>query len=252
VASSAISATTPAGAAVASGYLYRHFRRIGASAPLAVWALSAAAVVSGLAFTVITMAGTVLNGDDSLAGVLGAASLSLLLVAALIGGLMVMTRHPRRILTWLQSACSRLPFGRSSRCADAPEVDSIVEQLTAITPRARDWAAAFWLAALSWAGDLACFVLSCYAVGIGPMGLGVSVVAYVAGLATSSVTLLPGGIGTVEAGLLVGLAHAGVSAPLAVAGILTYRIVAYGLVAVAGWTVWAVLRRRWRVEPVAT
>jgi len=252
VASSAMTATIPAGAAVASGYLYRQFRRVGASAPLAVWTVSAAAVVSGLAFSVLTMAGTVLQGDDSVTGVIGASGLSLVLVVALIGGLMLVTRHPRPIVTRLRALCAHLPGRRSRDCAsrsDDGDVDAVVAQLTAIDPRARDWVVAFWFASVSWAADLACFVLCCYAVGVGSLGAGVAVLAYVAGLATSSLTLLPGGIGTVEAGFMVGLAHAGVTAPLAVAGILTYRVVAYGLVALVGWTVWALLRRGRRSAP---
>ena len=243
VASSAMAATIPAGAAVAGGYLYRQFRRVGASAPLAVWTVSTAAVVSGLAFSVLTMAGAVLDGDDSIAGVVGAGGLSLVLVIALIGGLTLVTRHPRPIITRLRALCAHLPGRRSRDCASGPDVDSLVAQLTAIHPRVRDWGAAFWFASVSWAADLACFVFCCYAVGVDSLGAGMAVLAYVAGLATSSITLLPGGIGTVEAGFMVGLAHAGVSAPLAVAGILTYRVVAYGLVALVGWTAWALLRR---------
>jgi uncharacterized protein (TIRG00374 family) len=243
VASNAISATVPAGAAVSAGYLYRQLRRNGASAPLVVWTLAAAAVVSGLAFSVITMAGTVLDGDDSLAGVVGAGGLSLVAVVALIGGLMLVTRHPRPIVNGLRSLCGRLPLRRRSQgCDGSEDVERVVEQLSAITPRVRDWGAAFWFATVNWAADLACFVLCCYAVGVDELGVGVAVLAYVAGLATSSLTVLPGGIGTVEAGFMVGLAHAGVAAPVAIAGILTYRIVAYGLVALVGWTVWAVLR----------
>jgi uncharacterized membrane protein YbhN (UPF0104 family) len=80
-------------------------------------------------------------------------------------------------------------------------------------------------------------------VGVGNLGLGMAVLAYVAGLATSGLSVLPGGVGTVEAGFMVGLAHAGVAAPIALAGILTYRIVAYGLVGLVGWIAWAALRR---------
>jgi uncharacterized membrane protein YbhN (UPF0104 family) len=245
VASNAISVSVPAGTAVAAGYLYKQLRRIGAGAAVTAWTLAAAAVVSGLAFSVLTMAGTVLDGDDSLAGILGAGGLSLALVAALIGGLMVLTRHPRPVVNGLRRVCARLPWPRRRRgaCGREDEMEQVVEQLSAINPRARDWGAAFLFATANWATDLACFVLCCYAVGVGSLGVGVAVLAYVAGLATSSVSLLPGGIGTVEAGFMVGLAHAGVAAPLAVAGIFTYRLVAYVLVALVGWTVWGVLRR---------
>jgi uncharacterized membrane protein YbhN (UPF0104 family) len=64
-------------------------------------------------------------------------------------------------------------------------------------------------------------------------------------LATTSVNVMPAGIGTVEAGMLFGLTHAGVAASAAVAGILTYRLVAYVLVGVTGWAIWVAVRRRW-------
>jgi putative heme transporter len=244
-ASSAISNTVPAGVAVSAGYLYRQLRRSGATAPLVAWTLSAAAVVSTLAFTILTMIGTVLDGDSSLEAIVGAGGLSLVAVAALIALLGAVTRHPRPLVRALRAVCSRLPFARKRGCdEDAAAVDRVVEQLTLIRPRARDWGLAFWFALANWATDLGCFVLCCYAVGADRLGIGVAVLAYVAGLATSSISLLPGGVGSVEAGLLVGLTHAGVAVPTALAGILTYRLVAYGLVAAVGWGIWAALRRR--------
>jgi uncharacterized protein (TIRG00374 family) len=252
VASNALSVTLPAGTVVSAGYLYRQLRRNGASAPLVAWTIAAAAVVSGLAFSVITMVGTVLDGDDSIEGVVGAGGLSLVAVVGLIGALMLVTRHPRPLVNGFRAVLRRVPFlrGNAKDCGGEDEVDRVVAQLSAITPRARDWGAAFWFAIVNWAMDLACFVLCCYAVGVDRMGVGVAVLAYVAGLATSGVSLLPGGVGTVEAGFMVGLAHAGVAAPIAIAGILTYRIVAYGLVGLVGWIVWAALRRSRSSTPV--
>jgi uncharacterized protein (TIRG00374 family) len=245
LASTAISVSVPGGAAVSAGYLYRQLRRTGGSAPLVAWTLAAAGVVSGLAFTVLAMVGTVLSGGSSPAAIAGAGGLSLVVVLGLIALLNVVTRHPRPLLRALRSACRHLPLRRSGGCdaADEAALDRTVSQLTAITPRLRDWSAAFWFATLNWVTDLACFVLCCYAVGVNQLGFGVAVLAYVAGLATTSISLLPGGLGSVDAGLLVGLTHAGVAAPIAVVGILTYRIVAYALVAVVGWVAWAALRR---------
>jgi uncharacterized membrane protein YbhN (UPF0104 family) len=62
-------------------------------------------------------------------------------------------------------------------------------------------------------------------------------------LATTSISVIPAGVGAVEAGMLLGLTSAGVTGAVAVAGIVTYRVIAYILVAGAGWLVWAVLRR---------
>jgi uncharacterized membrane protein YbhN (UPF0104 family) len=100
------------------------------------------------------------------------------------------------------------------------------------------------LAVLTWASDLACFVLSLHAVGIIRLDIGAAALAYGAGLATTSVNVMPAGIGTVEAGMLFGLTHAGVAASTAVAGILTYRLVAYALVGISGWAIWVAVRSR--------
>jgi uncharacterized membrane protein YbhN (UPF0104 family) len=245
LASSAINMSVPAGAAVSTGYLYRQLRRAGGSAGVVAWTLTAAALVSGLAFSVLAMVGTLLAGGASLTAVAGAGGLGLLAVVGLVALLSTLTRHPEPILRGLRAACRRLP-GRRAACDPAKEsaFDRAAVQLASITPRWRDWLLAFWFALLNWVWDLACFVMCCYAVGVDRLGVGVAVLAYVAGLATSSLTLLPAGLGNVDAGLLAGLTHAGVAAPLAAGGVLAYRLVAYALVAAAGWVVWAALRRR--------
>jgi uncharacterized protein (TIRG00374 family) len=251
LASSAISVTVPAGAAVSAGYLYRQLRRIGGSAPLVAWTLAAAGVVSGLAFSVLAMVGTVLSDDSSLGAIVSAGGLSVVAVLGLIGLLSLITRHPRPLLRAIRSVCRHLPLRRANSCdaADEAALDRTATQLSAITPRLRDWSAAFWFAILNWVADLACFVMCCYAVGVDQLGVGVAVLAYVAGLATTSISLLPAGLGSIDAGLLVGLTHAGVAAPTAVVGILTYRLVAYALVAVVGWVAWAALRRARTLAP---
>jgi uncharacterized protein (TIRG00374 family) len=252
LASNAIAVSVPAGTAVSAGYLYRQLRRLGASAPLVAWTLAASAVVSTGAFTILTVAGTVLDGDTSMTAIVGTAGLTLVGVLGLIAVLSVLTRHPRPLVHAVRSTCRRLPGRRKRGCPEADEaaVDRVVEQITAISPRVRDWSAAFWFSLLNWAADLACFVLCCYAVGVTQLGLGAAVLAYVAGLATTSISLLPAGLGSVEAGMLVGLTHGGVAAPLAVAGIVVYRLVAYALVAAVGWVAWAALRRHLAGERV--
>jgi uncharacterized protein (TIRG00374 family) len=244
LASSAVNVTFPAGAVVSTGYLYKQLRRTGAGAPLVAWTLAATAVVSGAAFTVLAMAGTVLSGGSSLVDILGAGGVSLVAVLALIALLDLLTRHPEPILRAARAIYRRLPGRRSAGEAGESALDRTAAALASIAPRRRDWLLAFWFAALNWVWDLACFVMCCYAVGIDTLGIGVAVLAYVAGLATTSLSLLPAGLGNVDAGLLAGLTSAGVAAPLAAGGILAYRLVAYALVAAVGWVVWVALRRR--------
>jgi uncharacterized protein (TIRG00374 family) len=246
LASNAIAVSAPAGLAVSAAYLFRQLRRLGASAPLITWTLVAGAVVSTTTFSVITVAGTVLAGDTSIDAIAGTTGLSLLAVLGLIALLSVVTRHPRPLLHGVRTLCRRLPGRRAASCPDSDEnaLNRLADQITAITPRLRDWSAAFWFSLVNWLADLACFVLCCYAVGVTQLGLGAAMLAYVAGLATTSISLLPAGLGSLEAGMLLGLTHGGVAAPLAVAGIVIYRLVSYALVAAVGWVVWGALRRR--------
>jgi hypothetical protein len=125
-----------------------------------------------------------------------------------------------------------------------------IDQLAAIRPSAGLLIGAFFFAVLTWASDLAVFLFSLRAVGVGGVALSSAVVAYAAGLATVSISVVPAGIGTVEAGMLLELTHAGATGPMALAGVVTYRIIAYVLVAAAGWLVWAGLRRRDRRRPI--
>jgi uncharacterized protein (TIRG00374 family) len=166
-------------------------------------------------------------------------------VLVLIALLSTLTRHPQPTMRVVRAVAERLPRRRRSDCGSEPgALERTTAALAAISPRWGDWSLAFWFALANWIADLACFVLCCYAVGVDRLGVGAAVLAYVAGLATSTITLLPAGIGSVDAGLLVGLTHAGVTTSLAAVSVLTYRLVAYGLVAAVGWVVWAALRRR--------
>lgn len=243
-AASAITATVPGGPAVASGYLYRQFRRVGGSPALSGWSVGVAGALSIAGFGVVAGTAAALQSADSLADALGAAAVGLAAALGLIGLAVALLHHARPFLRLVQKVCRRLPgaAGRRQHCA-ATSLDQAVEQFTAIHPRWRHWLLAFAMAVLTWAADFACFVLSLHAVGIESVGIGAAAAAYGAGLATTSLSLVPGGLGTVETGMMFGLTQAGIAASRAVAGIVAYRLVAYVLVAGVGWSVWAVLRR---------
>jgi len=242
LAATGVSYTVPAGTAVSAGYLYRQLRRHGGSAPVVAWAVVAGSVVSVLAFSVLAMAGTVLAGDGSLGAILGAGGLSLLAGPAIVAVLTVLTRHPRVVLRAGVRVLRAVPGARRI-VADEQRVDRLATQLGAIQPGVRDWAAAFWCGFAAWAADFACFALCCTAVGVHGLGLGAAALAYAAGMAATSLSLLPGGLGSMEAAMLLGLGSAGISGSFAVAGVLAYRLLGYGLVACVGWLAWLHVRR---------
>lgn len=238
----AITAMVPAGPVASSAYLYRQFRRAGSSSALAGWAVTATTGLGLIAFGVVTGTAAVLGNDDSVGAAIRTGALGLFATVLLIGLSAALTRHAQPILRVLSATIGRAAHGSVDKTGCDEWLNRVVAQLSAIRPDVPQWSLAFVLAVLTWASDLACFAVSLRAVGIDHVDIGAAALAYGAGLATTSVNLIPGGIGTVEAGMLLGLTHAGVAASAAVAGILTYRLVAYVLVGVAGWAIWAAVR----------
>ena len=245
----AITAMVPAGPVASSAYLYRQFRRAGSSGALAGWAVTAATGLGLVAFGVVTGSAAVLGHNYSVGAALRSGALGLLAAVALIALSALLTRHPRPILRVLCGRVGRVVHRSADKAGCDAWLNRVVAQLSAIRPGMRQWSLAFAFAVLTWASDLGCFVLSLHAVGIDHLDIRAAALAYGAGLATTGVNVMPAGIGTVEAGMLLGLTHAGVAASAAVAGILTYRLVAYVLVGVVGWAIWTAVRHRSPATP---
>jgi uncharacterized protein (TIRG00374 family) len=240
----AITAMVPAGPVASAAYLFRQFRRAGGESALAGWAVTAATGLSLIAFGVVTGTAAVLGNDYSFSAVLRSGAIGLVATAVLVALSAVLTRHARPILRVVMATVGRVVHRGADLAGCDAWMNRVVGQLSAIRPGLRQWGLALTLALVTWAGDLACFVVSLHAVGVVHIDTGAAALAYGAGLATTSANVMPAGIGTVEAGMLLGLTHAGVAASAAVAGIVIYRLVAYVLVGAAGWAIWAALRHR--------
>jgi uncharacterized protein (TIRG00374 family) len=65
----------------------------------------------------------------------------------------------------------------------------------------------------------------------------VVVLAYVAGMSASGISLLPGGLGVTDAAMILVLSHGGFGIASATAAVLLYRLVSYVFIAAAGWVV---------------
>jgi putative heme transporter len=112
----------------------------------------------------------------------------------------------------------------------------------------RVWIIGFGFAIANWAADLVCLLAACLAAGVHP-DLVTTVLAYTAGMAAAStVPLLPGGLGAVEAALILALRHGGAALHAATSAVIGYRLISFGLVAVVGWGVLLVQRRRSRAR----
>jgi uncharacterized protein (TIRG00374 family) len=243
LAANALSATLPAGSAVATGYSFQRMRRLGASIPLATWTVAITGLISGATFTAMAVAGTFSVGGRSGGALSVAVSCGALLAVALMMRAAAQRPH---VLTAvghrLHRAVNRMR--RREPSTDADRVEQFVAQLGAIRPRSFDWLAAVSYAALNWAGDVACLVLSCHAVGLSHLSPQLILLTYSADAAAGIVQLLPGGLGTVDGALVVSLVNGGVGVALATAGVVIYRLISFVLMAAIGWVVWFAVRNR--------
>lgn len=237
----AFSYTLPAGAAISSAFRYRRLRRLGASAPLTLFALVAVAVTSGLAFLAVTTAlGAGADSDNVTFG----------LVALLVGGLALVAgvallawRRPQTLERIVVRAFRMLrPLRRGAATPDAAEVHRLLTDLRSVRPRTSLVVAAFALAIVSWAADVACLAATSELAGIGHLTAATLMTSYLAGAGAAAISLLPSGLGYADAAMIVPLTYAGASLGQATVAIVVYRVVSYGLVSAVGWSLWT---RRW-------
>jgi len=238
-AGNALSVTLPGGSVLSAAYTSRRFWTRGASAPLIGFAFTATAALSTAALAVLAGVGGTLSGDTSRT-LFSAAE-----IAAAVGlllGFVLLMRRPDRVRRLLARAL-RLVH------RDAAAAERIAGELSAIRPGLPVWLRAFAFALLNWSADLCCLLAAAHAVGIDP-SLQTVVLAYTAAMAAaSSIPLLPGGLGVVEAAAVLVLTGGGVLVAAATAAVLVYRLISFGAVALIGWAVVLFQRRLLRRAP---
>jgi uncharacterized protein (TIRG00374 family) len=237
LASNAVSMSIPAGVAVAEGYTYSRYRRLGASAAVAAWAELASGALSFAALAAMALAGAVVAGGP-------AGRVLLPLLSVVVAGSFAaaaLFRHPHILIDavdWIERHVGRHLGPLVARTARRTREMS--RQLTFAHPTIRTWMAAFWLSAVNWLLDVVCLALSFQAVG-GPIPWGVVLLAFAGSKVVSSIGITPGGLGVVEGGLVAMFVAYGTNGPTAVASVLVYRALTFiGLVGI-GWAAVALL-----------
>ena len=236
-AANALSVTFPGGTALSSGYVFRRLRSWGATVPAAGFTVVASGLLSLLGFAVLATFVGISAGDSLTSSVLVVAAALVITLGAL--GL----RH-RDVPALVQRAVpaslrqvNRVLHRRPD--AGLAAVRRFTDDLSAIHPRHRDWLAGLALAVLNWGADLLCLFACCEAIGASHASLVLVMVAYIAGMSASSISLLPGGFGIVDAAMIFALTSGGVSTVTATAGVVLYRLISFLLVVALGWLVWA-------------
>jgi hypothetical protein len=125
-----------------------------------------------------------------------------------------------------------------------------VGQLGSVRPGARDWTVAVVYGLGNWVLDVACLAASAAALGVRGVSLPLLLIAYPAGMAASSISLLPGGIGVVDTTMVLAMVAGGIPAAAALPAVLLFRLISLVAVVAAGWLIVAVQARGGRVRSV--
>ncbi|MCU1671330.1 MAG: hypothetical protein JWP40_4257 [Blastococcus sp.] len=238
----AIHVTIPGGAAFSTAYTFRWMRRWGASGPAATWTLAGGGVVASAALAALGLVGSLLVGGSLSPAELAPAVVSVLLVVVTVRALQ---RRPERALVvgrWVLGRVNALR--RRPPSTGAAALDELVAQLRSVRPTGRDWLVSSAFALANWAFDMACLGAGAVALGVHGLTVPLLLVAYTAGMVASSVSLLPGGIGVVDAALVLTLVAGGVPTSSALPAVLLYRLISLVGVVAVGWVVAAVQARR--------
>jgi uncharacterized protein (TIRG00374 family) len=128
-------------------------------------------------------------------------------------------------------------------------IAAFVDDLGTARLRPVDGLAVGTLAVLNWLLDAACLWLCLSAVSGPRVGPGIVLLAFCAGMAVGSLTIVPGGLGIIDSALVLALVGGGVDGGTAIAGVVLYRLISFAFVIGAGWVAWLILRRRDRGIP---
>lgn len=243
-AGNALIVTLPGGSVVSLAYTARRLRALGASASLTAFSLAATGVLSAVALALLAAGGVLLGDHDGLLS--SVLELAGLLAAGAIGFWLV--RHPRPLRRVADALLNRLARVWRTAAGIRRGVDTVLDELAGVRLPRRIWLIGFGFALLNWAADLICLLAACRAAGIDP-DLVTAVLAYTAGMAAaSSIPLLPGGLGAVDAALILALRHGGAALHAVTAAVVGYRVISFGLVAATGWGVLLAQRARRRAR----
>jgi uncharacterized protein (TIRG00374 family) len=243
LANDAIADTVPGEPAVSSAYRYRYYRRRGASAASAGWAIFSTLIALAIGMSLVLLVGVViaLAGSTSAAGagvtiiglviVIGAGAvlvrrdLVLALAGAAVRGLRRVTGHPRGSL--------------------GARIEGTLARMREIPLSWRSMTGIVVIAAAVWFADFACLVCSFRAVHSGVPWHGV-LLAYGVAQVVGSFPIVPGGLGLVEGSLAVVLVAYGAGRIPAVSAVLAFRLVNFWAPIAVGWTSVALIARHLR------
>ncbi len=246
-AGNAISVSLPLiGPGTGTAFTFGRFRRVGGDAASAGWVLAISGVVSNLVWALMFAFGAAVSGNPA-ATVAGLAGGVAILAAAIAAALAL--RRPR-----FQQVTKRRTVRlvqRVKRWTGRPAgdpgdlINGALDRLLTVRMSRVRWTEAVSLSLLNWLASAGCLAAAILSVRASVPWTKLLLI-YCAGAAAGSFNLTPGGLGVVEGALAAGLVAAGMRSPAAFGSVLIFRLVTFWLVVLAGWTIYALLRRAGR------
>ncbi|MEV0811225.1 YbhN family protein [Micromonospora sp. NPDC050200] len=234
-----LSVTLPGGPVFSTRFNYQQMRRFGATPAVASWCIALSGILSTAALAVVTTASALASqGAPPWHTLTGLAVAALLLTT----GIRRLTRHPQAV----ESAVRALAHVNRLRHRPATdELDRIIgfaRQLGAARLPPGHAAAAATYALLNWLLDAACLWLCFHAISDADISTTQLLLAFCAGYAAGTITIIPGGLGIIDSALILGLVAGGIDTSTAIAAVVLYRIISFGFIISAGWVTWTVIR----------
>jgi uncharacterized protein (TIRG00374 family) len=239
-ASGAIAASLPAGGVVATAYTFGQYRAAGADDGGATWALFLNGAITPGVLAALGLVGVGLAAPSGIGAVLIPIAAAVAFVAVVIAIL----RHPSVLVGPITLGVRAFRAIGRRPADDARDVATAVVARFAAVPIT---GAVLWAAGLlqlaSWLVDVVCLVASIVAVG-GTIPWRGLLAIFTASQLVGRIPIMPGGLGQIETGLVVGLHAAGMPVAVALATTLVFRIASQWIVVPIGWPIW--WRRRAR------
>lgn len=246
LASLSVNHVVPGGAAAGGVLQYRLLTSAGADPARVGFAMAAQSVGSAVVLNLLLWFGLVVSipatGFQPLYAT--AAAVGALLLAVAAGAVLALTRGRVRTVRLIGLLAERTPRLDGAKVVTAFE--RAADQLSTLTTRPRLAVSAIGWAAANWLLDAAVLWLFLAAFGYETSIPGL-LVAYGLANVLAAVPLSPGGLGVIEATLIVALVGFGAPRAVASLGVASYRVVQFWVPIPAGAAAWASLvggRRR--------
>ncbi|MFF1595717.1 YbhN family protein [Streptomyces sp. NPDC058286] len=238
--------TLPGGPLFSTQLNYQQMRRFGATPAVASWCIALSGILSTSALAVITALGALADhGTPSWLTLVGLTTAVLLTTV----GIRWITRHPETLLPLVRTSLAPINrLRRKSTDHGLERIQAFLDQLKAARLTPGHAAAAATYALLNWLLDAGCLWLCLHSVTDQAITSTQLLLAFCAGMAAGTLTIVPGGLGIIHNALILGLISGGLDTPTAIAAVVLYRLINLGFVIGAGWITWGLVLRQTRRE----